>query len=93
MAADPAKAQSGAIMPCVPVVYRFERDLSATPSIEILELDLALRFALAAVQNRADPAALAGHWRSSFPELPVPDFAGALEKLQADGLIYKAQNH
>ncbi|GAB1353300.1 hypothetical protein MASR1M12_20350 [Erysipelotrichia bacterium] len=93
MAADPANVDSGAILPFVPVVYRFERDLSATPSIEILDFDLALRFALAAVQNRADPAKITEHWASTFPQLAVPDFSAALEKLQADGLIYKAQNH
>lgn len=73
----------------VPIVYRFERDLSATPSVEIVHLNAAEAFTLGAIQRRADFAGLPHAWSSINSDQTMPDFADALEKLAQAGLIYE----
>ena len=73
----------------VPVVYRFERDCSATPSIETIPLSLELAFALAGIQQRATVEALEATWKYLRPHTPVPDFQKVIEKLLMDELLYK----
>lgn len=72
-----------------PVVYRFERDLSAIPSIEIVPLPRAEAFALGAIQQRIELGALPQIWAETYKDLPVPDFAAAIEKLSETELLYK----
>lgn len=73
-----------------PVAYRFERDLSATPFIEVIPLDRAESFTLGTIQQRAAIEILPQAWADTYKELPAPDFAAVIEKLAAIGLLYKA---
>ncbi|EKD82661.1 MAG: hypothetical protein ACD_39C01162G0002 [uncultured bacterium] len=73
-----------------PVVYRFEKDLSATPDVEVLEMDLTTAFIMAAIQARAESGGWESTWRRLWPNLPVPEFSPALEKLVESGLLYEA---
>ena len=73
-----------------PVVYRFEKDLSATPDVEVVELDLGSAFIIAAIQARADQSGWSPTWQRIWQDRPVPDFTPALEKLVQSGLLYKA---
>ncbi|PKL39483.1 MAG: hypothetical protein CVV41_20820 [Candidatus Riflebacteria bacterium HGW-Riflebacteria-1] len=80
----------------VPVIYRFEKDLSLTPDVEVLEPGHCGSFIMAAVQARSEQAGWAPTWQRLWPNLPVPNFAEALEKLVESGLLYEqagAQNN
>ena len=88
-------AQAASTSP-VPRVYRFEKDLSLTPDVEVLELDHCSSFVMAAIQGRSAPTGWSSTWQRLWPHLPVPDFAAALEKLVESALLYEqagAQNH
>ncbi|MBU1108367.1 MAG: DUF4080 domain-containing protein [Candidatus Riflebacteria bacterium] len=73
-----------------PIVYRFEKDLSTTPDVEVVELDLCSAFIISAIQARADQNSWSQSWQLIWKDLPVPDFTPALEKLIESGLLYKA---
>lgn len=73
----------------IPLVYKFERDLSATPSIEVLRLEPAQAFVLAAIQQRATLEAIEAAWKNDRPDQVLPDFVNAIEKLYDSGLVYK----
>lgn len=73
-----------------PIVYRFEKDLSATPDVEVISLSNSEAFVVAAVQARAEESCWADTWQSIWNELPLPDFTHTLEKLVESGLLYIA---
>ncbi len=73
----------------IPVVYRFERDPSAAPTVETVELPFADAFTLGAVHRRADIQSMENIWNQLFPGQQCPDFASTLEKLLTNGLLYK----
>jgi len=72
-----------------PVVYLFERDLSATPDIKPLSLSIAEAFTFAAVQLRTPIDSLAETWQKTWPDFPTPDFDKTIEKLLESGLLYE----
>lgn len=83
-----------------PVVYLFERDLSATPDIQPIKLSLSEAFTFAAIQLRTPIDSLAATWQQTWPEISIPDFNQAIEKLLESGLLYEpasrrkpAENH
>ncbi len=73
-----------------PVAYRFEPDLSATPDVKVIELDLAEKFVISAVQARADENCWTAGWEKLWEKIPPPDFSQTLEKLVESGLLYIA---
>ncbi|PKL46647.1 MAG: hypothetical protein CVV42_15750 [Candidatus Riflebacteria bacterium HGW-Riflebacteria-2] len=72
-----------------PVTYRFETDLSATPDVEVIRLDLADAFVMAAIQAKADDCCWADAWKKLWANIAQPDFAHTLEKLVTSGLLYE----
>ncbi len=87
--ADNPEMVAGQPIGIVPIVYRFERDLSATPTIETITLSFADAFTVAAVHKRADIEGMESIWKNLCPGQQCPDFAATLEKLLAEGLLYK----
>jgi len=79
----------GPLLPA-PVAYRFEPDLSATPDVKVIELDLAEKFVIAAIQARADENCWVTTWEKLWENIPPPDFSQAIEKLVESGLLYIA---
>lgn len=76
----------------IPILYRFEKDLSATPDVEVIELSMPETFVMAAVQAKSECQGWLASWQSIWPQLPPPNFTSALEKLLASGLLYKEAN-
>lgn len=74
----------------IPIAYRFEKDLSATPDVEVVNLSLPEVFIMAAVQARAEQCGWATTWQRLWPDSVLPDFSSALDKLIASGLLYEA---
>ncbi|HNX77551.1 MAG TPA: DUF4080 domain-containing protein [Candidatus Rifleibacterium sp.] len=85
----PDKIEETVLHGVIPVAYRFDRDFSAVPSVEILQLEIEEAFMLGAIQQRSESSAIETAWAKNFPEKPLPDFATTLEKLQGAGLLYK----
>lgn len=75
------------------VAYKFERDLSAVPSIEILNLSDEELFVLMLVQNRTSIDRGAEVWHKYRPEWPLPQIEKVIEKMIENELIYSSGNH
>ncbi|MFZ5952415.1 MAG: DUF4080 domain-containing protein [Candidatus Rifleibacteriota bacterium] len=72
-----------------PVIYRFEKDLSAVPDTRVIDLALAESFVLAMVQNKIPLADFSRIWNKCGFSVPEPvDFSPAIENLKVLGLLY-----
>lgn len=74
----------------IPIPYRFEKDLSVAPDVEVIQLSLAEAFIMAAVQARAEQCGWATTWQRLWPDSTLPDFSSTLDKLVVSGLLYEA---
>ncbi|MDD3001773.1 MAG: DUF4080 domain-containing protein [Candidatus Riflebacteria bacterium] len=75
------------------VAYKFERDLSAVPSIEVLNLSDAELFVLIMIQNRTSLDRAAELWNKYRPGWPLPEIEKVIEKMIEKELIYLSNNH
>lgn len=73
------------------IVYKTNKDLSQTPSIELVELTEEESYTLMAVQAKSSLEGAQKAWHGYRPGRPIPNIKENIEKLSKKGLIYESR--